>query len=49
MGCGTARPAGPEAPPNFLIFIADDQGEGDLSCYGHPVLRTPHIDRLARE
>ena len=34
---------------NFLIFLADDQGEGDLSCYGHPVLRTPNIDRLAAE
>jgi arylsulfatase A-like enzyme len=35
--------------PNLLIFLADDQGEGDLSCYGHPVLRTPNIDRLAAE
>lgn len=34
---------------NFLIFLADDQGEGDLSCYGHPVLQTPHVDRLAAE
>ena len=37
------------APPNVIIFIADDQGMGDLSCYGHPTLKTPHIDRLARE
>jgi arylsulfatase A-like enzyme len=36
-------------PVNFLIFLADDQGEGDLSCYGHPVLHTPNIDRLAAE
>ncbi len=35
--------------PNFMIIIADDQGEGDLSCYGHPTLKTPHIDRLAAE
>ncbi len=35
--------------PNIVIFIADDLGDGDLSCYGHPILRTPHIDRLARE
>ena len=34
---------------NFLVFIADDQGEGDLSAYGHPTLRTPNVDRLARE
>ncbi|MFH1919647.1 MAG: sulfatase [Planctomycetota bacterium] len=32
-----------------MIFIADDQGEGDLGCYGHPVLNTPHVDRLAAE
>lgn len=38
-----------EQPVNFLIFLADDQGENDLSCYGHPVLRTPNIDRLATE
>ncbi|MCP4456001.1 MAG: sulfatase-like hydrolase/transferase, partial [Planctomycetes bacterium] len=37
------------AAPNVVIFIADDQGMGDLSCYGHPTLKTPHIDRLAEE
>ena len=36
-------------PLNLLVFIADDQGEGDLSAYGHPTLRTPNIDRLAQE
>ena len=40
---------GPVRRVNFVIFIADDQGEGDLGCYGHPVLRTPNVDRLARE
>ncbi len=35
--------------PNVVIIIADDQGEGDLGCYGHPVLKTPNIDRLAAE
>ncbi len=35
--------------PNVVIFIADDQGMGDLGCYGHPTLKTPHIDRLAKE
>lgn len=37
------------AAPNVLVFIADDQGCGDLGCYGHPTLRTPGIDRLAQE
>jgi len=41
--------AGADGPIHFLVFIADDQGEGDLSCYGHPVLKTPNIDRLAAE
>ena len=34
-------------PPNILFILADDLGYGDLSCYGRPDYRTPHIDRLA--
>lgn len=34
-------------PPNFVIITADDLGYGDLGCYGHPSIRTPHLDRLA--
>lgn len=33
--------------PNFIIFITDDQGYGDLSCMGATDFRTPHLDRLA--
>jgi arylsulfatase len=32
--------------PNVVIVLVDDQGYGDLSCHGHPFLKTPHIDRL---
>jgi len=40
----------PAAPrPNILFIFADDWGWGDLSCQGHPWLKTPNIDRLARE
>jgi arylsulfatase A-like enzyme len=35
--------------PNIVLINADDLGYGDLSCYGATKLRTPHIDRLARE
>lgn len=35
--------------PNVVLLIADDLGIGDLGCYGNRTLRTPHIDRLAKE
>ncbi len=33
--------------PNFVIFLTDDQGYGDLGCMGAHDLRTPHLDQLA--
>lgn len=33
--------------PNFIIFLTDDQGYGDLSCMGAGDLKTPHLDTLA--
>ena len=41
--------AQPSTPPNFIIIFADDQGYGDLGCYGHPTIKTPNIDRIAVE
>lgn len=35
--------------PNVVFLFADDWGWGDLSSHGHPWLKTPHLDRLARE
>ncbi|MAB78701.1 MAG: arylsulfatase [Planctomycetes bacterium] len=51
-GCALRHPTGPPKPdasPNIVIIFADDQGYGDLSCYGHPTIHTPHIDRMAAE
>ncbi|MBC18729.1 MAG: N-acetylgalactosamine-6-sulfatase [Planctomycetaceae bacterium] len=35
--------------PNFVIFLTDDQGWGDLGCYGHPRIKSPNLDRFADE
>jgi arylsulfatase A len=34
---------------NFVIFLADDLGYGDLGCYGNQSFRTPRLDRMAAE
>lgn len=38
-----------EKTPNVIIIFMDDMGYGDLSSFGHPTIKTPHIDRLAKE
>ena len=39
---------GPAAEkPNFIVIFTDDQGWGDLGCYGSPNIETPNLDRLA--
>lgn len=35
-------------PPNVIIIMTDDQGYGELSIHGNPILKTPHLDALAK-
>jgi len=35
--------------PNVVLVMTDDQGYGDLSCHGNPVLKTPNLDKLYAE
>ncbi|XP_006274655.2 arylsulfatase D-like [Alligator mississippiensis] len=45
--CGMS--AAMESKPNILLLMADDLGIGDIGCYGNHTIRTPNIDRLAKE
>lgn len=38
-----------ERLPNVVVIFADDLGYGDVGCYGATKLKTPNIDRLAKE
>lgn len=35
--------------PNIVVFVADDMGWGDSSTYGHELIQTPNMDRLAAQ
>lgn len=47
LAAAEANPAGPR--PNVLVILTDDMRWDAMGCAGHPVLKTPHLDRMAAE
>jgi arylsulfatase A len=44
----TLRAAEPDKT-NFVVILCDDLGYSDLGCFGHPKIKTPHLDKLATD
>jgi arylsulfatase A len=45
----TSTQAGDSPRPNIIVLLCDDLGYGDLSCFAHPTIRSPNLDKLAAE
>ena len=49
LGIGQISAAEKAKLPNFIYCVSDDQGWGDVGYNGHPVIKTPNLDRMAHE
>jgi len=46
LAASSLAAAEPATHPNVIVVLSDDQGYGDFSCHGNPVLKTPNLDKL---
>ena len=49
LGVSTMCPVRAAEKPNIIFILTDDQGYGDISAHGNPILKTPNLDRLHTE
>ena len=49
LACVITSDAAESQRPNFVIIFTDDQGYQDVGCFGSPNIKTPNLDRMARE
>ena len=47
--CPAKAETAPAKQPNIILILTDDQGYGDISAHGNPILKTPHLDRMRAE